>query len=381
MTVKSPAATATPWPVSTRTFLGRRPEGEEVYARLAPEAQAALRQFSADRLRGYGVAAADVVELRAAVIDGVAWEPAARRLAETAEALARAATTAPTRIAYLRRESALLRMSQVMMETDTETRRALFTRAAALFEAAARLAADRERVVIETPPGPLVGWLRPAVGSAVGSAIVIGGVEGWAMDFDSVGQALVERGVDTLMLDGPGQGESRFAHGHYLTADWRSAYAAAIDVLARRAPGLPVAFIGNSLGGAFALGMAVADPRVRACVSNCGVVRTGAAPPPKGPNFAKMLALCGATDIAQAGPILATLDPLTPLHGADFALLIVHGAKDAAVPMAVAETMLERAPTADKEMVVFSDGDHCIYNHLDDRDALIADWVRSRLAS
>jgi esterase/lipase len=50
------------------------------------------------------------------------------------------------------------------------------------------------------------------------------------------------------------------------------------------------------------------------------------------------------------------------------------------IPMAVSEMLLAAAPTDDKEMVVFSDGDHCIYNHRDDRDALIADWVRSRLA-
>jgi len=42
--------------------------------------------------------------------------------------------------------------------------------------------------------------------------------------------------------------------------------------------------------------------------------------------------------------------------------------------------LLAAAPTDEKEMVVFSDGDHCIYNHREDRDALITDWVRSRLA-
>lgn len=30
-------------------------------------------------------------------------------------------------------------------------------------------------------------------------------------------------------------------------------------------------------------------------------------------------------------------------------------------------------------MVVFSDGDHCVYNHADDKNDLIADWVADRL--
>jgi hypothetical protein len=32
-------------------------------------------------------------------------------------------------------------------------------------------------------------------------------------------------------------------------------------------------------------------------------------------------------------------------------------------------------------MVVFSDGDHCIYNHRSDRDNLVADWMRERLSA
>ena len=369
-------------PVSTRQFLGRRAETDEGIARLSAESQSALRQFSADRLLGYGLAPADVVELRAAVIDGAAWQPAAEHLAEVALTQARAASglaAAPSQVAYLRRASALLRMSQVMMDTDTPQRRATFVRAAGLYKEAALLATDREPVLIETEAGSLAGWLHPARHGAMGSAIVIGGVEGWAMDFESQGEALAARGIDALLLDGPGQGESRFAHNHYLDARWIAAYRSAIDFLAQRSPKLPIAFVGNSLGGTFAMAMAAADPRISACCSNCGVIRT-APPKTRTPNFAKMLAFCGTTDEDKAAAVWATMDPLKPVHGQDFPLLIVHGAKDPAVPLATAEMMLERAPTSDKQMVVFSDGDHCVYNHRDERDALIADWVRSQLA-
>src|SRR3979490_2838637 len=92
--------------VTLRQYLGRRTESEEGIARLSVESQAALRQFSLERLMGYGLAYADVIELRARVLEGEAWEAAATALAEIAlkQAYASSAPSAQaTRILYLRR--------------------------------------------------------------------------------------------------------------------------------------------------------------------------------------------------------------------------------------------------------------------------------------
>jgi esterase/lipase len=373
--------------VTLRPFLGRRTETEEGMARLSVESQAALRQFSLERLMGYGLAYADVIELRARVLEGEQWEAAASALAESVLKQANAASTGPTqttptqttRIPSLRRASALLRMSQMMMLTDTPERRQIFARAATIYGEAAKLQSDRQRVLVETDSRPLVGWLIPARGGAVASAIVIGGVEGWAMDFDSLGEALADRGIDALMLDGPGQGESRFNHNHYLSAHWSDAYRSAIDFLERRAPGHRIGFIGNSIGGSFAMALASIDRRVSACCSNGGVIKPTLARG-KTTFFAKMIATCGTHDEEAAVAVWGTVDPIAPTSGGGYPLLIVQGGKDPMIPTVASEMLLAAAPTDDKEMVVFSDGDHCIYNHRDDRDALIADWVRSRLA-
>ena len=371
---------------TTLEFLGKRIESEAVIDALPEPSRAVLRQFSLERLMGYGVAYPDAIELRAAVIDGAEWQAAAIRLADIVEAQARAETASvPTRIAALRRASALLRMAQVMLLADTDERRAVFARAVALFGEAAALAGNGEPVLIEMPGGPLAGWFYRAAGEAVGAAIVIGGVEGWAMDFASQGEALAARGVDALMLDGPGQGESRFAHRHYLRADWPDAYRAAIDHLAALSPGRPLAFVGNSLGGSIAMTIANADPRIQICCANGAIVRPTPPPgaPPGGPSlfFAKMLVASGTDDASVAQAAFGRIDPLTPGAGGDYALLIVHGGKDMAVPRAAADILLAQAPARDKRLVVFSDGDHCVYNHREDRDALIADWVRTRLSS
>jgi esterase/lipase len=371
--------------VTLRQFLGRRTETDDGIARLSVESQAALRQFSLERLMGYGLAYADVIELRARVLEGEKWEVAAAALAEIAVKQANAASTGPaqtTRILYLRRASALLRMSQMMMLVDTPERRSIFARAATIYGEASKLQSDRQRVLIETDARPLVGWLISARGGAVGSAIVIGGVEGWAMDFDSLGEALAVRGIDALMLDGPGQGESRFDHNHYLSVHWSDAYRSAIGFLERRSAEHRIGFIGNSIGGSFAMAMASIDERVSACCCNGGVIKPTLARG-KTTFFAKMVAACGTDNEEEALAAWGAVDPIAPTigprSGTGYPLLIVQGGKDPMIPTAASEMLLAAAPTDDKEMVIFSDGDHCIYNHRDDRDALIADWVRSRL--
>src|SRR5258708_1974167 len=306
---------------------------------------------------GYGLAHADVIELRARVLEGEGWEAAATALAEVALRQANAASTGPvhtTRILCLRRASALLRMSQVMMLTDTLERRRIFARAAAIYGEAAELRSDRQRVLVETDSRPLVGWLMPAPGRGGASAIVIGGVEGWAMDFDSLGESLAVRGIDALMLDGPGQGESRFNHDHYLSVHWSQAYRSAIDFLERRTSGRSrIGFIGNSIGGSFSMAMASVDKRVSACVCNGGVI-TPTLARGKTTFFAKMVAACGTDNEDEALAAWGTVDPIAPPSSKGYPLLIVHGGKDPMIPTPSSDTLLSAAPTDYTGMGVFS---------------------------
>src|ERR1700738_1125839 len=119
------------------------------------------------------------------------------------------------------------------------------------------------------------------------------------------------------------------------------------------------------------------------CCCNGGVIKPTLARG-KTTFFAKMIAACGTNDEEEALAAWGAVDPIAPTiaprSGNGYPLLIVQGGKDPMIPTAASEMLLGAAPTDDKEMVVFSDGDHCIYNHRDDRDALIADWARSRLA-
>ncbi|MCP2323512.1 alpha-beta hydrolase superfamily lysophospholipase [Hamadaea flava] len=367
--------------VTIREFTGRQPETEQALAGLSVESAAGLRQFSLERMLGYGVDYADAVELRGRVLAGDRWAEAATRLAEQCLQYAQAAAIEVVRAPFLLRASALLRMSQMMFLQDTAERREIYARAAVLYAEAAVILGDRERVNVDGPQGTLVGWWFHATPQPVGTVVVIGGVEGWAMDFASMGLALAQRNLNVLVLDGPGQGETRFTHGQYLTAEWRASYGAVLDYVQKRAPGVPIGLVGNSMGGSLMMAIAVADERIRACCDNGGLVAPSMVTSSVGTFHTKMVLFCGTSDPDAAARIWTDVNPIADGPNTGYPLLIVHGSKDPLISDDLATAMLTHAPTADKEMTVFSDGDHCIYNHLQDRDALIGDWMRARLAT
>jgi esterase/lipase len=348
------------------------------------EDQAALEQFSLERVMAYGVHHADAVELRGRVAAGEGWQRVATALAEDCLApperlVARASPATEANRSY--RASALLRMSQIILLSDSDARREIFARAADLYRQAAAISGDREKVIVDTEGGPLVGWLYASQrGKAAGCAIVIGGVEAWAMDFGELGLELARRGIEALVVDGPGQGETRLTHRHYLTKTWVESYRGAIDYLIRRTGGAPLGVVGNSLGGATALRLASQDDRILACCDNGGPKAIGR--PPANVSYPpKIAAFCGEATQAVAAEILPTLSPMAGEASISCPLLIVHGALDHLVSTEDAQSLFDWAKSADKQMVVYSDGDHCVYNHPDDKHNLICDWVLDRLVS
>jgi len=360
-------------------FSGERHQAlTDIRSDISEESQAALRQLSLERLMAYGVHHSDAMELRARVQAGEVWQTVANSLADTLTGprLEIAAETRATRTNRLFRASALLRMSQMMMFVDSDQRRSIFARAAGLFEQAAILSGGCQRMIIQCDGGPLVGWMYPAP-NPVGQVIVIGGIEGWAMDFAAMGHELSKRSLDVLLLDGPGQGESRILLGHMLTAKWEADYECVITALAKRSP-LPIGFVGNSMGGAVAVHVAARDARIKAVCDNGGSSRPGG-PRPFNSFFRKMMAHVGAETVDDAYAVWGTVDPIAAAHRLSCPLLVVQGGEDPVVTIEHATRMLDHAASSDKRLELFSDGDHCIYNHSDDKHALIGDWIASRL--
>ncbi len=355
-----------------------------------PESQAALRQFSLERMMAYGVHYADALELRGRVWSGERWQAVATELAQTClhpPEYAISPETKRTRANRIFRSSALWRMSQAMMLDDSSERTGIYVKAAELYEEASEVAGDRQRVTLETENGPLVGWLHTsALPHTVGRIIVLGGIEGWAMDCAETGVELAARGIEVFAIDGPGHGETRMVHHHYLTTDWERSYAAAIDFLAARGAE-PIGIIGLSMGGSLATHLAARDARISACINNGGFAvpymlryMGGAGAANKGSTFfRKVAAHCGNVSHDDAEAIWRTINPIDPDHRVECPYLIVHSQIDPLVTTDDVTKLLDAARSTDKKLVVFSDGLHCIYNHPDDKYNLIGDWLASRL--
>jgi esterase/lipase len=348
---------------------------------ISDESEAALRQLTLQRLMGYSVEFGDAGELRKLVELGLPWKEAATAVADhlllrlsDPDLPLQATSGRDLRI----RISALLRMSQMMMLSDTDERRDIYRRSAKLFLEAFTADPNCERVSVDAAGKPMVGWYVGAGEAAVASVLVIGGIEGWGMDLLSLGEALQQRGINALLLDGPGQGETRFDHHHFLDEAWREAYSAAITFLVERSRGKPVGVLGNSVGGGLAMKLAAFDRRIAACCNNGGLRNPLVHRERKG-FFPKVAAFCGSVPAEDVERIWETV-ALTPGSlGMICPLLIVHGSLDPMVSAEDVTDFLGWATSPDKQLRIFADGDHCIYNHPADKHALIGDWFLDRL--
>jgi pimeloyl-ACP methyl ester carboxylesterase len=350
-------------------------------AALSEESEAALRQLTLQRLMGYSVEYGDAGELRKLVELGVPWKDAATAVAE--QHLARLGDSGRPLSAHSRRDllirtSALLRMSQMMMLRDSDERREIYRRAAKLFHEAFTADPNCEKVSVDFVGKPMVGWLVGSGRKPAASVLIIGGIEGWGMDLLGLGEALARRGIDALLLDGPGQGETRFDHGHFLEENWPAAFAAAITFLIERSGGAPVGVLGNSVGGGLAMKLAAVERRIAACCNNGGL-RTPLAQRERKGFFPKVEAFCGPVPVDRVEAIWRTVEVTADLRAMACPLLIAHGGLDPMVSVADVTEFLGWAGSADKQLQIFADGDHCIYNHPADKHDLIGDWFLDRL--
>jgi esterase/lipase len=355
--------------------------GRAAVTPLSDESEAALRQLTLQRLMGYSVEFGDAGELRRLVELGVPWQEATTSVADYH--LARLddpnqPLSGPTRRDLLIRISALLRMSQIMMLSDSDERRDIYRRAARLFLEAFTTEPHCERVSIDFDGKPMVAWFAGAGRSAAPSVLIIGGIEGWAMDLLGLGEILQRRGINALLLDGPGQGETRFDHDHFLDENWRAAYSAAITFLIERSGGAPVGVLGNSVGGGIAMKLAAFDRRIAACCNNGGL-RNPLVHRERRGFFPKVAAFCGAVSADDVDRIWRTVELTPDSLGMSCPLLIVHGRLDPMITVEDVTDFLGWATSSDKQLRIFADGDHCIYNHPADKHALIGDWFLDRL--
>ncbi|WP_051039659.1 alpha/beta hydrolase family protein [Microbacterium sp. B24] len=351
------------------------------------EAEAHKRAMPLQRLTGNGMDYADVVELYRLVDDGTPWSDAAEHLGDIGLARATDAIGAGhsvTAISWYRAAAACYRVGQVPLPDDREQKRRMYRKLIDSYGAAGSLEDPPvEHVEIPWGDGALCGWLlRPPGVAAPPTVIVMGGFDGWREEYHVGATYLRDRGLAVLLVDGPGQGETRLFQGITMDHTVDAAFSAMIDYLiADNRVGDTVAIWGNSMGGFLAALVASRDSRVAACVVNGGTNRPAEILDRFHRFTSKIQPLLGI-DNPEAASAAMNEYVLTPdeLRHLTSPLLLLHGTPDRVFLIENARTLFDQAGTGDKTFLEWADGDHCIYNHSHEKHVLVADWLADRLA-
>lgn len=361
----------------------------EIPASISPERRAELdaflRAMPPSRLLSNGMEYADVQNIRSMVSAGIDWVEAGSWLGERNLRIAchaKANGHAITARSYFLSASACFRFAQNAVATDTDAKKSLYRRLIAAFADAVAL--DRypvEHWSADYQGSQICGWLmRPSASKPSPVVIVLGGFDGWREEHHAAAAALVERGVSALLIDAPGQGESRLFHNLFLTGDVHRAFSRVLDVLSED-PRLIQRFgiWGNSFGGSLAAQAAIADQRLAACCVNGGASRPLEFPERYPRFFGKVETMIGASGIDRAIDVLNAIDLRKTLGKLSCPLLQLHSEHDQVFSLANARLIHDRASSLDKSLLVWADGDHCIYNHATERNCSVADWFCERL--
>jgi dienelactone hydrolase len=164
----------------------------------------------------------------------------------------------------------------VFVEDLDQMRRAHASAVRCLMRALPYLDPPGERIEIPFETGRIVGVLRLPPGRAPYPAVLmVPGLDSTKEELRSTEELFLQRGLATLSIDGPGQGEAEYDLP--IRGDWEVPGRAVLDWLTAR-PEIAadrIAVWGVSLGGYYAPRIASGDDRVRACVALCGPYNFG----------------------------------------------------------------------------------------------------------
>lgn len=261
---------------------------------------------------------------------------------------------------------------------------------AALREAHRLLDPTAERTEVPFERTMMIGYLRRprgtgANGRGSGSAgrpplvLLIPGLDSTKEEFFHWENVFLIRGMATLSLDGPGQGET--GYNTCICHNYEVAVSAMLDALAGRndLDLTRVGAAGVSLGGYYAPRAAAFEPRIKAVAAIGG-------PHNFGETWSALPGLTretfrhhsGARDDDDARAKALRLGLSGVLTRITQPFLVVFGKQDRLIPWQQAERVAAEAPTA--QLVMYPEGNHVCNNIPYKYRPLVADWMGEALA-
>jgi pimeloyl-ACP methyl ester carboxylesterase len=237
-----------------------------------------------------------------------------------------------------------------------------------------------ERIEVPLDGGNVVANLRRPSGAARPSLVVlIPGLDSTKEEFFHLEDAFLQRGMATLSIDGPGQGEVGLELP--IRHDYEVGVSAMLDAIAGR-DDLDlerIGIFGVSLGGYYAPRVAAHEPRARAVIGLAGPFNFGdcwdALPPMTKLTFT-VKAHAGSE--AEARERSSELDLTGVCRNIAVPALYVSGRRDGLIPWQQTERIAKETPHG--EFVIYEDGNHGCSNLSCQVRPALADWMRDRLA-
>ncbi len=311
------------------------------------------------------------------------WGVTATRYEQLAEA-AQDAGQRQTAAGAWQRAALAWHWGKFVFTEDPAQQRAAHERAVDCFRRAApALSPPAELVRVPYAGTTLPGYLRVPTGTGLRGApvvIMVPGLDSVKEELQATAEYFLARGLATLAIDGPGQGESEYELP--IEPAYEKVATAVVDFLQDRA-GLDrdrIGLFGVSLGGYYAARAAAYEKRLRAVVSLAPLYRLDldwdALPPQTRATFR---ARSGAKDAAQARALAAAVTLEQAVRHIDTPLLVVGGARDSIAPAYHQERLAREVETA--ELVMYPDGSHGVTNRAFESRSLMADWMAARLTA
>ncbi len=243
-----------------------------------------------------------------------------------------------------------------------------------------------EQIWIDYENLQLPGYFRPAVGVEEAPVVLmLPGANSVKEELHMWGWEFNQRGLATIALDGPGQGELSVRNrGIPLRLEtYHQAVSAAIDVCAQR-PGVDptrVVVWGQGTGGHLAIRAAAHDERVFAAVSLGGGYdfRLEITPTTPADVWEEARDLYGLETFSEVKDYVEVNGSLSGIaERVTCPLLLIHGEADNIVASEEMER-IQRESKGHTDLLVFEDGNHSVCNYNLEMRAAMADWVVDRV--
>jgi pimeloyl-ACP methyl ester carboxylesterase len=246
--------------------------------------------------------------------------------------------------------------------------------------ALARLDPSAQRLVIPIEGGTAYANLRrPPDVDMPPYIVLIPGLDSTKEEFFYFEQSFLDRGMATIALDGPGQGETGLSLP--IRPDYETAVSSLLDLLAGRADldHERIGVVGVSLGGYYAPRVAAFEPRVVAVAGISGPFRFGDMwddlPPMTRQTFTVK---SGAASDGEARRIALSLDLDGVCGRITIPALYVTGMLDRLIPWQQTQRQADETPKG--TFVNFPAGNHGVSNLPSRARPMIADWMADELS-